>query len=305
MKILITGANGCIGQKVVQQLKGFYEIVTLDLNKVQDTDTINYEGLISDKLENILSIHIIDFVIHLAAYTLVGESEDMPCEYYTNNAVETLFLLMMMRKYDIKNIIFSSTSAVYKSSGRALCENDELEYNSVYGNSKIMCEIMIKDICKRYDMNYIIFRFANVCGSRDSEKPCHLLPILISRILEKSKTFCIFGNDYNTEDGTCMRDYVHVVDIAEAFQKAVEYIKNNNVREVINLGSGKSFSTLDIVQTCCLFLEHQMEIRFKDRRIGDAEYVEYDISKAKKLLVWEPKKNLKDMILDTYKDYQN
>ena len=321
-KVLITGSKGFIGNYLISTLTDNYQIYCLDKLNGKDENITNYDSLLYH-----LSLFKPDVIVHLAADIEVGESETNPNKYYTDNLLGTLNVLRCIVELKYKpRLIFASTAAVYgqlessdisqKVSNTfqlessdiiqikegAYVENDAGSPVSVYGRTKLIAEEIIKDYAKIYNLSVVIFRFFNVAGGMDShETQCHLIPIVLQRINE-GKDINIFGEDYDTSDGTCVRDYIHVDDLCDAIKLIVDIdIKGFNV---YNLGSGKGYSVNEVVQKCLEITKNPNNslVKVTDRRPGDPAYLLADYSKAKNELGWEPKKSLTDIITDTWQN---
>ncbi len=299
MKIIITGSAGYIGSCLFEYLKKKYEVFGVDktfpkLKKQKNFTCCNLLNF--NKINNVIKSIKPDIIIHLAAKSTI-DFIDKKKEYIENNVVVTKNILRSIKKNKIKHFIFSSTAAVYKSTNNKLSEKSKLGPNNIYGKTKLDCEkLIIKNINKASKTNFIIFRFFNVCSSLFSLKigeihnpETHLIPILAEKF-EKNRKVYIYGNNFKTLDKTCIRDYIHIADIVEAFEKGIKYIKKNKKSEIINLGTKKGFSTLSIFRTFQKFYDYKFENPlFKDRRKGDVDKLICDNKKSYKTLKWKPK----------------
>ena len=247
------------------------------------------------------------YVFHLAAKISVEESMKNPILYYKNNIGTTYNILEIMRKLGLKKIIFSSTAAVYDSTNyQGLFDVDSaICPSSIYGHSKYLAEEIIEKYVNLYNFKAVVFRFFNVGGGKDSKKAHHLIPKLVSAILE-DKNWNVYGKNYNTKDGTCIRDYIHVDDIYIAFLVAIQLESNYTV---INLGSGYGYSVLDVIETCKNVLTKSFNkyniprTLFKERRSGDPDILVSDISRTFIDLNWSASKTLEDIVIDTMVSY--
>ena len=314
-KILITGGAGYIGAHVYSSLKNEYEIFILDNlsnGSKENIKTKNFFNIDITKKKNLnefLSRNKFHIIIHLAALVKVDESVKKPKKYFNNNLIGTLNLLECMRKHNIKNIIFSSTAAVYKSNNKSLKENDFIKPENPYGESKFLAEQLIRFYSKLFDINVIIFRFFNVSGSDYKKKigervspPTHFITILIHNVL-RNKLTKIFGGQ-KTKDGSGIRDYIHINDISIAFKKSVKKLISKSkytIFKIYNLGTGKGYSTYEVVNEAKKIVKKKFKLKSAPKRLGDADIVVCDYNKIKKDLKWSPKNSsLKKIIKSTY-----
>ena len=303
--ILITGGAGYIGSCLALYLKKKYRITILDKKKSKNLiNTCNLLDL--KKLNHILNKDKPKLIIHLAAQSLVDETINKK-KYYQNNILATKNLITTMKKHNLTNLIFSSTAAVYKYSGKILSENDTIQPKSTYAKTKLKCEKIIKDS----KINSIILRFFNVCSSLKINNKIigefhnpetHLIPTIVYKNLLQKK-FYIYGNNYKTQDGTCIRDYIHIKDICSAIDKSINYLFRNNKKfQIINIGSSSRNTNLETLQEIEKITKIKNIYTIEDRRKGDVDLLVCSNSKAKKLLNWQPKnsaikKIIKDEIL--------
>lgn len=327
MKILVTGATGYIGSHTcVELLNNGYEVVGLDNFSNSKKDVLDkvflitnkeiefYEGdmLNKDILRRIFSEHKIDAVIDFAAYKAVGESVEKPIEYYTNNVSSVLNLLSVMKEYNVKKIVFSSSATVY-GDPKVVPITEECETGGTtnpYGTSKLMVEQILKDLyISDEDSGICILRYFNPIGAHESGLigenpngiPANLLPYISKVATGKLECLSIFGNDYDTPDGTGVRDYIHVVDLAKGHVKAIEKLtKDEKGLFIYNLGTGKGYSVLDMIKA--FEKENNVKINYKiaPRRPGDIAICYSDPSKAEKELGFTCEKTLEDMVRDSY-----
>ena len=310
MKALVIGGAGYIGSHAVYELiRDGHEVVVMDDLSTGDREFVHkearfYLGDITKK-EDLVSvfktecdIKPFDVVMHFAAKIIVPESMEKPLEYYHNNVEGVRLMLETMCEFDIKNVVFSSTAAVYGNPNKGVCEEEDITLPiNPYGESKLASERMIKWACKAYKMNYCIFRYFNVAGADKSleiglkkDNITHLIPIAVQTLLGIREKMIIFGDDYNTPDGTCIRDYIHVSDVAEAHVLGAKYILKNNKSLLVNLGSNKGYSVKEIVNEVSKFGYINYEIG--PRRDGDPAMLIASNKRAKEILGWTPKRNL-------------
>ena len=326
-KILITGGAGAIGSPTaLELLNEGYEVVVYDnlcnssqesLRRVEELTgkTVKfYEGDVLDgaALEAMFRAENVDAVIHCAALKAVGESVQKPLEYYQNNITGTLTLMDVMNRVGVKNIVFSSSATVYgspeempitESCPKGQCTNP-------YGWTKSMMEQIMSDVQKANpDWNVILLRYFNPVGAHKSGRigedpkgiPNNLMPYISQVAVGKLEKLGVFGNDYNTPDGTGVRDYIHVVDLAIGHVKAINYIFTNPGLDVINLGTGVGYSVLDMVKAFSKACGKEIPYEIKPRRAGDIDMCYADPSKALKVLGWKAERGLDEMCEDTWR----
>jgi len=311
--ILVTGGAGYIGSVTSELLekKGYKVIVIDDLREgkreaISDKSAF-YKSNFGDvnTLENIFKNFQIDFVFHFAASANVPNSVIDPLKYYENNVVNTISLLKAMIKFNVKKIIFSSTAAVYgEPVYLPIDEKHQLKPVNPYGSSKLMIENILSDFAHAYDLNFIAFRYFCAAGatedhgeSRDYET--HLIPVVLDQVLKKRDYVTIFGNDFNTTDGTGVRDYVHVEDIARAHILGMERFDGLS-GGFFNLGNGKGFSVLEIIRAAEKYLKVKVKYKIGEKRLGDPAVLIASYQKAYRQLGWEPFKTLEDIIKSAY-----
>jgi len=310
--ILVVGGAGYIGSSMVQTLleAGHRPVVF-------DNLSTGHECLVSKKApfvqgdlrksEDILSAlkkHPVDAVMHFAAAALVGESVENPLKYYDNNVLATVQLLKAMQETKVKKFIISSTCAVFGEPKRIpLLEDDPKSPVNPYGQSKLIIETMLADHTKATDFRYIALRYFNACGAHPSgeigemhEPEAHLIPNVLKVLTGEKEELQIFGSDYDTPDGTCVRDYVHIGDLADAHLLALEYLDKGMKSEAFNLGSGDGYSVKDIVNAVEKVTGKKVKVKMCPRRPGDPAKLVASSDKAKKLLGWVPKRDLENII---------
>ena len=320
--ILITGGAGYIGSHTALKFlnDGFDILIfdNLENGHIETIDTLKKFGNISfekgdlrniDNLENVFSKYKIEAVIHFAAFALVGESVEDPAKYYRNNVFGTLNLLDTMIKHNVKKIVFSSTCATYGEP--QYTPIDELHpQNPInpYGSSKLMVERILEDYDVAYGLKSVKLRYFNVAGCNEKagigewhEPETHLIPNILKSVTDKNKIFKIFGDDYNTPDGTCIRDYVNVEDLADAHKLAYEYLKRENMSNVFNLGTEHGDSVKTIFTECVKVTGRKIPVQIAERRPGDPAILYANANKAKTILNWTPKRTNTDSITSAYK----
>lgn len=298
--MLITGGCGYIGSHIGYVMAGYgYQVVLLD--KVVNPEFIlcSWAKVVegdygdADLLAELFNQYQIDTVMHCASYTSVPESVTMPLEYYYNNVSKTVTLLKSMIKHNVLKIVFSSSCAVYGNPCVVpVTEDHALNPTSPYGTTKMMIEKIIKDTAAVTDLSFINLRYFNVAGAipelqKGPQKGSNIIPILIQSVLKKAP-FYLYGIDYNTPDGTCVRDYVHVHDVALAHYKAVLHLNNTHCSDTFNIGSAQGFSVKDIITAVQNTLGQEIEVIPAERRKGDTEFLLASIQKAANVLSWQP-----------------
>lgn len=325
MKVLLTGSCGYIGSHtLVELLDRGYEVVGIDnfsnskrevidnIKKITGKDFVFYEGDVCDKtiLEKIFNENKIDIVIHFAGYKAVGESTLKPLMYYRNNIDSTLSLLEVMDEYNCHNFIFSSSATVYgKPHTLPIKENFPLSTTNPYGTTKLTIEYILKDLYKsNNDWNIVILRYFNPVGAHKSGLigenpngiPNNLMPYIVKVANKEYDHLNVFGNDYDTPDGTGVRDYIHVVDLAIGHIKAIDDILNNCGLDIFNLGTGNGYSVLDIVNSFEKVNNVEVPYEIKPRRDGDIDACYADPTYAYEKLGFKACHSLDDMCKDSY-----
>ena len=303
MAILVTGGAGYIGSHTVMYLREQKEdVVVLDnLTKGHEQAVIDvplYKGDLTDGkvIDQIFADHSIDSVIHFAASSLVGESVSNPLEYYRNNVAGSQALISKLVEHDVKYIVFSSTAATYGNPERTpIQESDATNPTNPYGETKLAIEKMLRWCDDAYGLKSTSLRYFNAAGAdpegrigEDHQPESHLIPIVLQAALGQRAKVSIFGNDYDTKDGTCVRDYIHVLDLAQAHYLALKKMKETNESGVYNLGNGKGFTVKEVIDTCRSVTEKTIEAEVAPRRAGDPATLIASSSKAMSELGWKP-----------------
>lgn len=305
MSILVLGGAGYIGSHAVDQLinKG-YEVIVVDNlltghKAAVHPDARFYEGDIRDKafLKSVFEKETIEGVLHFAASSLVGESVEEPLKYFNNNVYGMQVLLEVMHEFDVKNIVFSSTAATYGEPKEfPITESTPTNPKNPYGESKLMMEKMMKWCDNAYGMRYVALRYFNVAGAKsdasigeDHTPETHLVPIILQVALGQREALAIYGDDYDTPDGTCVRDYVQVEDLIAAHILALEYLRAGNESNFFNLGSNKGYSVQEMLEAAREVTGKEIPAKIAPRRAGDPSRLVASSAKAQKILGWKPK----------------
>ncbi|MGN0413470.1 MAG: UDP-glucose 4-epimerase GalE [Lachnospiraceae bacterium] len=326
-KIMITGGAGYIGSHTaIELIKSGYEVVIFDnfcnsspesikrVEKLTESTIPFYEGDIrdADTLSQVFEKEKPDAVIHCAALKAVGESVRKPLEYYQNNITGTLTLLDVMRNYNVKNIVFSSSATVYGAAEVMPITEDcpKGQCTNPYGWTKSMMEQIMSDLQKADpEWNVILLRYFNPVGAHESGMigedpkgiPNNLMPYISQVAVGKLEKLGVFGDDYDTPDGTGVRDYIHVVDLAVGHVKAIDYIFTNPGLDVINLGTGTGYSVLDMVKAFSKACGKDIPYEIKPRRAGDVAVCYSDPAKAARVLGWKAERGLDEMCADSWR----
>lgn len=331
MKILVTGGTGYIGSHTcVELLNNNYEVVIIDnlinsksdmvdkIKKITNKDVTFYKGNVQDEelLIKIFKEHAIDVVIHFAGLKAVGESVQKPLEYYQNNLDSTLVLLKTMKRFHVKKIIFSSSATVYGANSNVPFKEDYEVGGTTnpYGTSKLFIEHILKDLSVADgEFGIVILRYFNPIGAHRSGLigdnpngvPNNLMPYICKVAIGDLPCLNVFGNDYPTKDGTGIRDYIHVVDLANGHVKAIDKVLSDKGVHVYNLGTGMGYSVLEIVNA--FEKENHIKVPYviQERREGDIAECYADISKARDELRFRPRYGIEDMVRDSYQFYKN
>lgn len=313
MRLLVLGGAGYIGSHTaVELLDRGHEVVIADnlitgYKQAVPKEAVFYKGDIRDYnfLNNLFKTEKIDAVIHFAAFSLVGESVTNPLKYYENNLYGTRVLLQAMIDNNVDKIVFSSTAATYgEPENIPILESDRTCPTNPYGETKLAMEKMMKWSANAYQLRYVSLRYFNACGAHKSGKlgeahnpESHLIPLVLQVPNGKRESVSIYGTDYDTPDGTCIRDYIHVTDLAEAHILAVEYLMKGGESNVFNLGNGVGYSVREVIETARKVTGHPIPAVEIPRRAGDPARLVASGEKAKTVLGWEPKiTSLEDII---------
>lgn len=320
MSIMVLGGAGYIGSHTVYELidNGESVIVADNLQtghiEAVHPDAKFYKGDIRDKefLNTVFKNENIDAVIHFAASSLVGESMTNPLKYYDNNLCGTKVLLESMISNGIDKIVFSSTAAVYgEPQNIPILENDRTEPTNTYGETKLAMEKMFKWTGNAHNLRYVSLRYFNACGAHKSGKigeehnpETHLIPLILQVPEGKREFISIYGDDYDTKDGTCIRDYIHVSDLARAHILAVKYLRNGGKSDIFNLGSGSGYSVKEVIETARKVTSHPIPAKVEKRREGDPAKLVASSEKAEKILYWKPEITSMEKIISSAWKYK-
>lgn len=324
MSVLVLGGAGYVGSHAVYQLidQGKDVVVIDNLQtgheKAVHPDATFYEGDIRDIefLRQVFDHESIESVIHFAANSLVGESMEIPLTYFDNNVYGTQVLLQAMVEFDVKKIVFSSTAATYGEPKTVpITEDMETNPTNAYGETKLTMEKMMKWAEKAHGIHYVSLRYFNVAGARttgeigeDHNPETHLIPIILEAALGQRPHITIFGQDYDTPDGTCIRDYIHVEDLIEAHLLALDYLDKGE-SNIFNLGSNQGFSVKEMIDTARKVTGKEIPAKVGERRAGDPSVLIASSEKANKVLGWQPSRTSITKIIEDawnwHKDHPN
>ena len=318
MTVLVLGGAGYIGSHTVYALieKG-EDVVIIDNLETGHIEAVHpqarfYQGDIRDRafVDSVLDKEKIDAVIHFAANSLVGESMTNPLKYYDNNVNGTKVLLQSMVAHGIDKIVFSSTAATYGEPDKVpIVETDKTEPTNAYGETKLAMEKMFKWTDTAHGMKYVSLRYFNACGAHQSGEigeahttETHLIPLVLQVPLGQREAINVYGDDYPTKDGTCVRDYIHVTDLAQAHMLAVEYLMKGNDSNIFNLGSGNGFTVNEVIEVARKVTGHPIPAKITERRAGDPAKLIASSEKAKAVLGWKPElTDLEEIIASAWK----
>jgi len=314
MSVLVCGGAGYIGSHTVHQLlERDTDVIVIDNLSTGHTEAIKnvkfYQGDIRNKeiLDKVFTENKINSVVHFAADALVVESMKNPLKYFNNNVYGMQVLLEAMVKHGTDKIVFSSTCATYgEPKTLPIFEKNETNPINPYGESKLIMEKMMRWVDEIHHIKYVSLRYFNAAGAiedgsigEDHKYETHLIPLVLQVPLGQRKYVNIFGNDYNTKDGTCIRDYIHVMDLADAHILALDYLRNGNESNVFNLGNGNGFSVKEIILAAQKVTCKEIKIKMSERRPGDPPELVASNEKAKNILKWNPKYTNIEHIIET------
>ena len=321
MKLLIPGGAGYIGSHMVRlaQEEG-HEVTVLDDFStghewaIKNCEILKIDLLDHERLDKSLKNRYFDGVIHFAAKSLVGESVIKPAFYYRNNVVGSLNLFNSMLKNDINNIVFSSTAAIFGNPiSEKISEDHPKEPINPYGQSKLMIEKILKDMAEAYGINATCMRYFNASGAHKSAEigeahnpETHLIPNILISAISNTQKLKVFGDDYNTHDGTCIRDYVHVDDLADAHLLGLKHMIKNKGFFAFNLGNGNGFSVMDVIRSCERVTKKNLDFNVCERREGDPAKLVANSTYAKECIGWDPHFNkIDDIVTSAWRWHKN
>lgn len=321
MNILLCGGAGYVGSHMAKWLAGRgFEITVLDSlitghrEAVQWGRLVETDLLATDRLEEVLRSHQFDAVMHFCARSLVGESVSKPYDYYLNNVSGTLNLLQAMQRHGVRRLVFSSTAAVYGHPSSALIDEDHPKAPiNPYGMSKLMVEHILADAAAAYGLRSVALRYFNAAGASEAaeigeahQPETHLIPNVLKAVLGQGPGLKVFGDDYPTPDGTCVRDYVHVEDLAQAHELALDYMEQHEGAHAFNLGSGKGFSVREVIAAAEQVTGQRVPYEMAPRRAGDPAVLVASSERARRELGWQPKYNdLRSIIESAWRWHTN
>lgn len=322
MSILVLGGAGYIGSHTVYELiEQNHDVVIVDNLQTGFESLIHpkakfYKGDLRDSvfLNDVFEKENIEGVIHFAANSLVGVSMKEPLDYYHNNVYGMMVLLETMKNHNVKYIVFSSTAATYGEPKEVpILEDFDTIPTNPYGETKLAMEKMMKWCEKAYDMHYIALRYFNACGAHPNgligelhNPETHLIPLVLQVPLKQRDAISVFGTDYPTKDGTCIRDYIHVCDLADAHIKAIHHLMDGCASNIINLGNGEGYSVLEIIKAAEEVTQQPIKTIYCDRRAGDPAKLVACNKKAQEILGWNPKyTNIHEIIQTAWNFYNN
>jgi len=318
MKVLVVGGAGYIGSHTALALvRRGHEVVVFDNLSTGNEAAIPVEAtfvagdlLNKTDIDNVLQAHTFDIVMHFAAKLIVPESVEQPIRYFENNVHGVALLLESMREHGLKNFIFSSTAAVYgePTDGAVITEDTPTNPINPYGASKRAAEDLIRATDEAYDMKHVIFRYFNVAGADASGEiglspknpPTHLIPVINETLLGIRQETKVFGTDYPSADGTCVRDYIHITDLAQAHVLGAEYLLETNKSATMNLGTHTGYSVMSIIAAAEKEIGQPVTYTVSPRRAGDPAMLVASNALAKELLGWEPSRTVEEMIRSDY-----
>ena len=322
MSILVLGGAGYIGSHTVYELIDRGEdVVIIDNLETGHIEAVHekarfYQGDIRERsfVDSVLEKEDIEAVIHFAANSLVGESMTNPLKYYDNNLCGTKTMLESLVAHGIDKIVFSSTAATYGEPEKLpILESDRTEPTNTYGETKLSMEKMFKWTGKAHGLRFVSLRYFNACGAHvsgaigEAHSPeTHLIPLILQVPNNQREFISIFGEDYDTEDGTCIRDYIHVTDLAQAHIFALEYLRKGNDSDIFNLGNGIGFSVKEVIETARKVTGHPIDAKICERRAGDPARLIASSEKAKMVLGWHPEHaDLEEIISTAWNWHKN
>jgi UDP-glucose 4-epimerase len=316
MRVLVTGGAGYIGSHTVKVLRERGDqVVVLDTMEFGHRAAIGNTTLVVGSthdqglVKEVVADHRIEAVIHFAAYKAAGESMSMPAKYFDNNVIGTLRLLEAVRQEGVRHFVFSSTAAVYGTPKTLpVKETDELHPENPYGESKLMVEQMLRWFDASHGLRFASLRYFNAAGAvldgaigEDPRRVQNLVPLVMKAATKRAPSIKVYGTDYPTPDGTAIRDYIHVMDLADAHARALDFLRAQDRSEIFNLGTGKGASVKEVLELSRSTSGVDIPAEYADRRPGDPVAVYADNTKARTVLGWEPRHGLQEIIASAWK----
>lgn len=317
MNILVTGGAGYIGSHTVRALlrAGYRPIIVDNFSRghrsaIPEGVTYIEMDIADPKVVGVLKEYAIDGIMHFAAHSQVGESMVNPAIYYENNVVGSWHLIESARQAGVKHFVFSSTAAVYgEPEAVPITEDAKLQPTNVYGRTKLMIEQTLEDYSHIYGSTYVALRYFNAAGAdasgdigEDHSPETHLIPLVLAAALGQRDNITVYGTDYPTADGTCVRDYIHVSDLAQAHVLAMDYLLKGGASQVFNLGSGNGFSVKEIIEEAKAVTQIDFPVAYGERRPGDPGTLIASSQKIKTLLGWDPQySEVKQVLADAWR----
>lgn len=321
MTVLVLGGAGYVGSHAVDMLlKRGYDVAVVDNLVTGHRESVPanvrfYEGDVRDQafLADVFEKENIEGIMHFCAYSLVGESMQKPLMYFNNNVGGAQAILETMEEFGVKHIVFSSTAATFGIPEKSpISEKTPQKPINPYGESKLIMEKMMKWQSQATDMTYVALRYFNVAGAKDDgsigeahKNETHLIPIILQTALGQREFITIYGDDYHTPDGTCIRDYIDMEDLIEAHIKALEYLKAGGQSDQFNLGSSKGYSNLEVLETARKVTGKEIPSQMGERRAGDPDELVADSTKAGEILGWKAQNDLEHIITNAWKWHQS
>ncbi|ACS80093.1 UDP-glucose 4-epimerase GalE [Maridesulfovibrio salexigens] len=321
LSLLVCGGAGYIGSHMTRMIaEAGHDVTVFDNLSTGHAEALKWGKFVQGDLRNpedlakLFAENSFDAVFHFSGLIVVSESVEKPFEYYDNNVTGTLNLLQAMRKHGVNKFVFSSTAAVYgEPVMEMITEDHPLKPLNPYGRTKLQVEEILQDYAVAYGLNSVCFRYFNAAGAHpdstigEAHSPeTHLIPNILLSCIDEGRRLKIFGSDYPTPDGTCVRDYIHILDLCDAHLKAIGFMDSNKGAHSFNLGNGKGFSILDVIKSSSEVIGREIQFDYEPARAGDSPRLVADSSKAAKTLNWTPQyADLRDIIETAYRWHKN